>query len=444
MLPSYLVQADIRALAGVCVTLWVMFRPLMEFKVTITPDDFPKYALQKALVVTRTSTIRDSVVQVNIGRGFYTSNNSLWSYKFISLLSLALYTLVNAIPAMQHLHTIQLSSILLSRIYLYTILSSPHLIHLILHNVPLPKMSTFPPPTLRKLTLRVMKYPWESVQPLIAQLATSLEYLDVHRCIFLPPSQLQLPSFPCLQELRYRQDYPHITFSDKNQLNELLRLASRVTHLHVSGHDEPVTACRRNLQHLSTILWMLSDDIFGTEPFLRLMHLSIRFTQSTDALIHPPTLSSFIRNRFPAITSLHLTIPWSFRNCAMVMAQSQYNVRALELVVVGIEYAQSMERPWYLPVEVLDDQLHHAKLPAALQAVTLEAVQHGSELERGITRCIQWVLDDVIPPVTGLGGIGLKSISVVVSQPKSRSVERGRVFSRQWVRAPDDVWQVLE
>ena len=345
---------------------------------------------------------------------------------------------------MQHLHTIELNNILLSRIYLYTILSSPHLIHLVLHNVPLPKMSTFPPPTLRKLTLRMIKYPWESVQPLIAQLATSLEYLDVHRCIFLPPSQIQLPSFPCLQELRYHQYYPHRNFPDKNQLNKLLHLASQVTHLHVSGHDEPVTACRRNLRYLSTSVWMLSDDIFGAEPFLRLMHLSIGFTQSTAAVIHPPTLSSFIQNHFPAITSLHLTIPWSFRTCAMAMARSQHNVQVLKLVVVGIEYEESMERGRYLPVEVLNDQLHHAKLPAALQALMLEAIQCYGEPERGTTQFINWVLDHVIPPVTGLGGTGLKSITMVVSQPKSRSVERERVLSRQWVRAPNDDWKVLE
>ena len=444
LLPPHLIPADIRALAGVCVTLRVMFRPLMEFKVTITRNDSPKYALRKALVVTRTSTILDSVVEVNIGWGLYYFNNPLWSCKFPCLLSPALYTLVNAIPAMQHLHTIQLNSILLSRIYLYTILSSPHLIHLILHNVPLPKMSTFPPPTLRKLTLRMMEYPWESVQPLISQLAMSLEYLDVYWCIFRPPSQIQLPSFPCLQELRHHQYYHQSTFSDRNQLNELLRLAPQVTHLRVTGNsNEPVSACRKSLQHLSTSFWVLSDDIFGTEPFLRLMHLSLELTRPTDVVNHPLTPSSFIRNHFPAITSLHLTIPWTFRNCAMAMAQSLQNVQALKLVV-EMHYKESGEMGYRFPVEVLDDQLHQPKLPAALQALTLEAVQHCGELERGATLCIQWVLDHVIPPVTGLGGTGLKSISVVVSQPQSRPVERERVLLRRWVRAPNDDWQVLE
>ena len=407
-------------------------------------DDSPKYALRKAVVVTRTSTILDSLVEVNIGKSTNPYRDILRSYKVPYLLTPALYTLVNAIPAMQHLHTIRLSNIFLSTVYLYTILSSPYLIHLILETVQLPKMSTFPPPTLCKLTLRVMRYPWESVQPLISQLATSLEYLELHCCTFWHPSQLQLPSFPCLQELRHHQYYAQSTFPDKSQLNELLRLGSQVTHLHVTGHNEPVTACRKRLQYLSTSFWMLSDDIFGTEPFLRLMHLSLRVIQSADAANHLLIPSSFICDHFPVITSLHLTIPWTIRNCAMAMARSQHNVRALKLIFVGIDYAESGEMDCCFPVEVPDDQLYQTKLPAALQALTLKAVQQYGELERGATLCIQWVLENVLPPVTGLGGIGLKSISLLVSQPKSRTIERERVLSRQWVRAPNGGWQVLE
>ena len=423
-------------------TLRVMFRPLIEFKVTITHHDSPKYALWKALVVTRTSTILDSVVEVNIGESTNPYGDILKTYKVPYLLTPALYTLVNAIPAMRHLHTIRLNSIFLSRIYLYTILSSPHLVHLILDSVQLPKITTFPPPTLRKLTLRMMKCPWESVQPLISQLATSFDYLELYWCTFLHPSPLQLPSFPCLQELRHHQYYYESTFSDKDQLNELLRLGSQVTHLHMTGHsNEPVTTCRKSLQYLSTNAWMLSDDIFGTEPFLRLMHLSLRVVQSTDPANR---LLSFIRNHFPAITSLHLTIPWSFRNCAMAMARSQHNVQELKLVIVGMHYEESGKTNCCFPIAVLDDQLHQAKLPAALQALTLEAVQPYGELERSATLCSQWVLDSVIPSVTGVGGTGLKSIGLLVFQPQSRAVERERVLSRQWVRAPNDDWQVLE
>ena len=427
-------------------TLRMMFRPLIEFKVTIMRDDFPKYALRKALIVTRTSTILDSVAQVNIGRRTQSYGDSC---KFPYLLTPALYMLVNAIPAMQQLHTIRLSSIFISRMYLYTILSSPYLIHLILDSVQLPKISIFPHPTLRKLTLRAMRCPWESVQPLIAQLAASLEYLELDWCKFLPPYQLQLPSFPCLQELRHRQYHIQSMFPEKNQLNELLRLGSQVTHLHVTGHvrNEPVTACRKSLQYLSTSVWMLSDHIFGTEPFPRLVQLDLRVFLSAEKMKYILAPSPFIHDHFPAITSFHLSIPWEFRNRAIMMARSQPNVQTLKLVTIiweRIYDKDSGATDCLFLVEVLNDQLHHAKLPAALQTLTLEAVQHCGELERGATRCIKWVLDDVIHSVTGLGGTSLKSVSLLVSQPKSRSVERERVLSRQWVRAPNDVWQVLE
>ena len=409
-------------------------------------DDSPMYALQKALVVTRTSTILDNVVEVNIGKSTNLYKDFIGSYKVPFLLSPAFNTLVNAIPAMKHLHTIRLSNIFLSNMYLYTILSSPHLVHLILTTVQLPKISTLPPPKLRKLTLATMRCSWNSIQPLIAQLATSVEYLALIGCRILPPSQIQLPSLPCLQELRHHQLHTQNTFPDKNQLNELLRLGSQVTRLHVSGH-ESVTACQKSLQYLSTSGSTLSDLTFGTEPFPRLMHLTLSVFQSARTPNHLLALPSFIRDHFPKITSLHLSMLWALRNYAMVMVRSQHNVQVLRLITSiedGIDGEESGETNSCFPVEVPNDQPHQAMWPAALQTLNLEAVQYHGELERGATQCIQWVFNDVIPSVTGLGGTGLKSISVVISQPKSRSVERERVLLRQWVRAPNDVWQVLE
>ena len=276
---------------------------------------------------------------------------------------------------------------------------------------------------------------WQTVQSLISQLATSLEYLELQRCEFLPPSQLQLPSFPCLQELRHHQGYIRTTFPDQNHLNELLRLGSRVTHLHVTGHfrNEPVTACPTSLQYLVTSSWMLSEHVFGTEPFPRLVHLTVVGFEYAD--IADP--SSFISDHFPRITSLDLSTLWRLRDRAMVMARSQHNVQALKLVI----YTQD----WIMDEEVVPkDQLHHAMLPAGLQTLKLEVFQSHYELERGATRCSRWIFDHVIPSMTHLGGFALKSISLSVSQPKSRSGERERVLSRQWDKALNGDWQRLE
>ena len=412
-------------------------------------DYSPDYALQKALIVTQTSTIFDRVVQVNIGKSTNSLKDFTRSYTVPYLLTPALNTLVNAFPAMQHFHTIQLSDIFLSRVYLYTILSSPHLIHLILDTVQLPEISTFPPTKLRKLTLKMMICSWETVQPLIAQLATSLEYLELRHCTFLAPYRLQLPSFPCLQELRHHHYSYQSTFSDQAQLNELFRLGSPVTHLHVTGkfRNGPVAACQKSLQYLSTNICMLSDHIFGTESFPRLMHLSLRIFQFTNPAHYPPTPSSFIRDHFPTITSLHLSIPWALRNRAMVMARFQHNLQALKLVIdIGyrIDDEESGEADSCFPVEVPNDQLHRAMLPATLENLTLDIIQNRGELEWGATRCSGWVFDDVVPPATGLDGTGLKSISLLVSHPKKRVVKRERVLSRQWVKVPDNSWQLLE
>jgi hypothetical protein len=417
----------------------------MRFKVTIMRDDIPKDAHRKALVVTQTPTILDSVVEVNIGKSTDAHKDFLGSYKVPYLLIPTLNTLVNALLAMPRLRTIQLNNIILSGVHLHTILSTPYPIHLILNSVQLPKISTIPPSKLHKLTLTRM-FSWETVQPLIAQLAASLEYLELQRCKFLPPAQLQLPSFPCLHELHHYQDPLQSTFPDKNQLNELLHLGPQVTHLRVIGHhhNEPLTACQESLQDLYTSIWMLSDHIFGTKPFPRLVHLCLRFSEYADTKNRPPTASSFIRGHFPTITSLHLSILWGYRNHAMVIARSQHNVQALKLITYIQEEMNEERMASYFPVEVLNDPLQQAMLPMALQTLELEVDQYYGDLELSVTRCSRWIFDDVVPPVTGLGGTGLRSIRLLVSQPERRSVARGRVLSRQWVKLPNGDWQRLE
>jgi hypothetical protein len=93
----------------------------------------------------------------------------------------------------------------------------------------------------------------------------------------------------------------------------------------------------------------------------------------------------------------------------------------------------------FFPVGVPNDPLHRAMSPAPLQTLNLDVQLHG-ELEWNATRCIQWVFDDVVPS----GGAGLKRISLLVSRSKSGSVEKERVLSRQWVKAPNSDWRNLE
>ena len=403
-------------------------------------SDSPKHTLRKIKVVTRNSTILNSVVEVNIGESFNTSKDFQWISELPSLLTPALLTLVKAIPEMRQLHTIKLNHIILSRMYLYTILSSPCLIHLILDTVQLPKISTLPPPKLRKLTLTMMSS-WETVQPLISQLATSLEYLELQRCTFLPLSQLQLPPFPCLQELRHLQ-FTQSTFPKESQLNEFLRLGPQVTHLHVTGHvHESVSACQRSLRYLTTNAWTLSERTFGTEPFPWLMHLSLSLSGYFDELSRLLTLSSFIRDHFPRTTSLHLNIPWVFRNDAILMARSQHNVHTLKLIIDvehGIEYEERRETRSCVPLEITNDQLHPAILSVALQTFELEVHQFfGGPERRTATLCSRWVSNDVVPFLTDLGGTGLKSIGISIS------VEMEPVLWRQWVKVPNDGWQIL-
>ena len=233
---------------------------------------------------------------------------------------------------------------------------------------------------------------------------------------------------------------PLAHFPDKNQLNELLHLVSQVTHVHLAGgiHNEPITSCWKSLQYLSVTTWMLSEHMFGTEPFPRLTHVSLfEYADIHNPLIH----TSFIRDHFPMITSLHLSVPWVIRNHAMVMAQSQHNVQTLKLIINIQDGIGDEEMIPSFPLEVTNDQL--AMLPAELPILQLEVVQSDDELEQGAWYS-QWIFNDVVPPATGLGGTCLKSIDLLVSQPKSTSAERERVLSRQWVKAPNGDWQRVE
>jgi len=204
---------------------------------------------------------------------------------------------------------------------------------------------------------------------------------------------------------------------------------------------------KKKLDHQNLAVWgwggcggafVLSPTLFGTEPFPQLTHVSLfEYADIHNPLIH----TSFICDHFPMITSLHLSVPWVIWNRAMVMAWSQHNVQTLKLIINIQDRIGDEEMIPSFPLEVTNDQL--AMLPAALLILQLEVVQSDDELEQGAWYS-QWIFNDVVPPATGLGGTGLKSIDLLVSQPKSTSAERERVLSRQWVKAPNGDWQRVE
>lgn len=440
-----LTKADIRALAGVCVTLRKVFGPLMEFKVTVMLYDSPSYTLRKALAITRTSTILDSVVEININT---TKNDSVewdnWEVvKIPRLLSPALYTLVNAIPAMRQLRTIHMSKMAPSRTNLYTILSSPYLVHLTLEAVQIPKIRKFPPLKLRKLALIKMSS-WAAVQPLISQLAPSLEYLEWRWCKFRPLHQLQLPPFPRLLELYHGQISSGSTVPNESNLTDLLRLGSQLTHLHLRGdfRHTLISAFPASLQHLYISDVMLTERRFGNHSLPSLMSLSLQCYRGIWHLNERITLHSFISNHFPGITALHLIMPWSHRNFALLMARSQPNVHALELYVnagLSLECSEERERKYGDVVEVPTDYLREGTLPAALQTLKLEIVQTAYNLEQSVACCARWIDDNVLP--SGLSGSNLKIIDVSFIRPETAAT-RERMLWRRWVKSPNDYWQM--
>ena len=406
----------------------MIFRPLVKFKVTIFFDDTPSH--RKALAITRIATFLDSVEELNIG------GRTQYPFQFQYRFSPTLFRLFRALPAMRQLHTIQLSAIFLAETYLYCILSSPHLNHLILYGTQMPKISRLSPPNpnLRKLTLDSVS--WDAVRPLIVHLAASLEYLEFRSCGFLfePQSRPQLPSFPSLRELRHH----HETSSNDVVLAELFRV-SQVTHLHLFGilDSSQIDAFPKNLQHLSTEDVMLTQRTLGTNPMAQLMSLSILRSEEW-GMDHHLVLSAFICNHFPRITSLHLDIPWSLRNVALVMARSQHNVRTMELSIftAGGLVLEGNRLPG-----IFNDYLRNNTLPGVLQRLRLEVVQHYGKLELGLAECSRWIDDDVVHPVKSLGGSDLKSIDVSFVLP-GNEYERERRIWKGWDKLPDGDWRI--
>ena len=409
--------------------LRMVFRPLVKLKVTIMLDASGSH--RKALAITRTASFLDSVVELRIGEWA----RQLFQVQYI--FSPALFTLVKALPAMRQLHTLQLFLIFLPETYLHCILSSPHLTHLILSGIQMPKISRFPPRSLylRKLTLKLM-VSLDAVRPLIVHLAASLECLEFDMCVsgFGSRSQPQLPYLPSLRELRYQH------YSDMAVLDELTHV-SQITHLHLSGtlvsSHITIAAFPKSLQHLSTPDGMLTQRVLGTTPLTQLVSLSIQCSQKSDLL----KTSSFVCDHFPRITSLHLDIPWSLRNIALVMARSQHNVRAIELSIVTEQGLDSGGKwPWN-QVEILNDHLRNNMSSGALQSLRLDVVQYRGELEPSLAHCSRWIDDDILHPVTGLGGSDLKSIDVSFVQAEGGSERERRIWKR-WAKLPDGGWRM--
>src|SRR5258706_4142150 len=226
-------------------------------------------------------------------------------------------------------------------------------------------------------------------------------------------------------------------------LDELFHV-SQVTHLHISGSlgstHIPVTAFPKSLQHLSIVDGMLKQRVLGTTPLAQLTSLSIQFSQKWNASYHLE-LSAFVGDHFPRITSLHLLdTHWSFRNTALVMARSQHNVQAIELSI-STKYGLDSGGRWsWHQVEILNDHLRNNMLPGVLQSLRLDVVQRYGELEQSLAHCCQWIDDDILHPVTGLGGSDLKSIDVSFVQPEGGSERERRIWKR-WAKLPDGDWR---
>ena len=411
----------------------MIFRSLVKFKVTITLGASQRH--RRVLAIARPATFLDSVVSLTVR-----SQRLPHRLQVQDLCSPTLFTLVRTLPAMRQLRTIRLSSIFLPETYLRCIISSQHLIHLTILDIRMPKLSKFPPlePKLRTLILKWMDS-WDTVRPLLVHLAASLEYLEFHSCRFEfePRSLPRLPSFPRLRELRHQRRYD----GNGTLLDEVFHV-SQVTHLHLYGtlNSSHITTFPKSLQHLSTEDGMLSQRMLGTTPMAQLKSLSIRLSEERGTSHHLET-SAFICDHFPGITSLRLNITWSLRNAALVMARSQHNVRAIALSIPPNGVLDS-EEGWRLNrVKSLNDYPQNNMLPGVLQSLRVDVVQSRGNLEWSLVQCSQWIDDDIIHPMTGLGGPDLGSIDLSLRIRKSGLEPERRIWKR-WVKLLDGDWRI--
>ena len=85
----------------------------------------------------------------------------------------------------------------------------------------------------------------------------------------------------------------------------------------------------------------------------------------------------------------------------------------MQTLKLSLETTFGLRTYFSFPPEIPSDILRKCTPPAALQSLILEVVQTESELERSITTYTQWIADDVLLPVTGLGGPDLKNVDVL-------------------------------
>ena len=101
------------------------------------------------------------------------------------------------------------------------------------------------------------------------------------------------------------------------------------------------------------------------------------------------------------------------------------------------------EGEWRLnQIRALNEYSRNNMLPGALQSLKLDVVQRYGKLERSLAQCIRWIDDDVVHPVTGLGGSGLKNIDVSFVLHHGSGFERERRVWRRWTKLPDGDWQI--
>ena len=300
---------------------------------------------------------------------------------------------------MPRLHTVCFTDIEMEQQHLELLFQSNSLHHLILRDCGFPHLGRLPPSRIRHLTLSLF-VKWKDVEPLLGHCSANLEVLEIFNHLRPMQKSTALPLFLNLRKLKIQDTSNHTT-----HVNTLTSLAPQLKVLEVYGSAKvaELSALPGGLNHLTINRRGIWDGCFGTPPIVHLSHLHItcyRFAKEDD---RRGSILPIIKDTFPNLTTLELTIEWDFRNIALLLARHLPKVTRLELIIDNHLFFRRRD------FDVGPYLSYFAEPRGPLTSLYVNMSRTCELMES----CQIWVTGTVLGTDPGLGGAYLQAVEVL-------------------------------
>ena len=244
---------------------------------------------------------------------------------------------------------------------------------------------------------------WLHVEPLLAHCSANLETLNFVGDLWRPPQSTNLQHFPRLQNLNF------VTTSERmNYLDTLTSLAPQLGRLGVWGRGSlsGLDARPAALNRVTINQWLMEHGDFGTHPSVCVSHLHITNYDHVAGNDPRGLVIPIIQRIFPNLTSLEVSIHYSFHPCILLLARALPNVTRLQLNMSGVPRRPGCKHDTSRYITEARE--------GPLSSICVKVIPLPGQME--IMKLYKdWVIQPILRPPNGIGGPHLQEVELVCS-----------------------------